>query len=118
MKSNAELAARHRKRIDMLQATRERLTEELKNVELDIIEEWDTLLKAQGQKTFKEWFETLLEPYRSNALANTATSLLDKPCESLTNALYTGFSWFASPEGFQYWNEVSFNDSPLLKKKD
>ncbi len=60
-------------------------------------------------KTRKEWFKTLEEPYRTQAINNTIQqneSLLEVEKESLSIALSMGFTYKSSPEGVDYWRDL------------
>jgi hypothetical protein len=68
------------------------------------------------QKTIKEWLETLPEPYRTQALENTkdlAPNRLTEYTSSLPDALFCAFAWGKSPEGNEYWTEVSIRASKV-----
>lgn len=60
-------------------------------------------------KTIKEWFEELEEPYRSQALFNHIKEHGGETdiVKNLEDALYSGFSWNDSPEGHNYWSELT-----------
>ena len=62
-------------------------------------------------KPILEWFEELLEPYRSQAIENTKKfyegkrlDLLEK--ESLISAIVSGFRWEKTIQGVKYWINV------------
>ena len=55
-------------------------------------------------KTIKEWFDTLPEPYKSQAIKNTTD--LDAQESSLSRALKFAFVWDYTPEDFYYWMDV------------
>lgn len=60
------------------------------------------------QKTIKEWFETLPEPIRSQALENAKWALF-MVCKDLETAIYEGFSWNRTPkdQGYDYWESIT-----------
>jgi hypothetical protein len=61
------------------------------------------------QKTIREWFEELPEPYRSQALINMNTGAENLITDSRAEALEMGFTWRDTVEGRGYWD--SFYDS-------
>lgn len=63
------------------------------------------------KKTIKQWFETLPEPYRTQALNNANIFLLDQEETNMEDAFYNGFFWAFSPEGYDYWEEFINNIS-------
>ena len=70
-------------------------------------------------KTIREWFNELPDPYRTQAINNADSILLDnksvgKNCVSLLDALEKAFIWENSPEDFQYW----VNLYKVLKSKN
>lgn len=56
-------------------------------------------------KTFLEYYNTLEEPYGTEAIDNAIEQGcdLELPCSSLKEALFTGFAWAAAPQGADYW---------------
>ena len=52
----------------------------------------------------KKWFLELPDGYRELALANLDSP--DAECDSLEDAIYLGFTWDESKEGFAFWCEV------------
>ena len=56
-------------------------------------------------KTIREWFETLPEPYRTQAIENSLTGNLNAPAENMFIALSCGFKYRRSPQGFDYWKD-------------
>lgn len=64
-------------------------------------------------KTIKEWFNTLEEPYKTQALKNTKADILSEKAEDLSDALLRAFIWIDSPEGHEYWDELE--DSLTVK---
>lgn len=57
-------------------------------------------------QTIKTLLETLKEPYKSKALANTSNEMLEEETINLSYALLDGFTWAESPEGSEYWSNV------------
>lgn len=55
-------------------------------------------------KTIKEWFETLPDPYKTQALENSI-QLTGKKVPSLVGAL-NSFIWSDTPQGREYWTQV------------
>jgi hypothetical protein len=58
-------------------------------------------------ETVKEWLNTLIEPYRSEAINNTNSETVECESNSLLDALSSAFLWGKSNEGFDYWNKVA-----------
>lgn len=69
-------------------------------------------------KTSIEWFKTLKEPYRSQAINNCYESRVDCKSDSLHRALFLSFSWIDSPEGFSYWKEVGDNTEAYIESEE
>lgn len=67
-------------------------------------------------KTFRELFEELDEPYRSQAIENAENNEIDID-EAMTynvrNALNAGFVWANTDQGHEYWSEL---DAKLICK--
>ena len=42
------------------------------------------------------------------ALKNTPELMRDEEYDTLADALFTSFSWKASPEGFLYWSNIHY----------
>lgn len=57
-------------------------------------------------KTINDWFETLPEPYKSEALKEMREEMSDFEVENLEDALEHGIYWLMSKKGFGYWNRV------------
>ena len=64
------------------------------------------------EKTIKEWFQDLEEPYRSQALNNCDPVFLKLKKPSASDALLGGFTWINQPEGHDYWSKLHYT---LLK---
>lgn len=54
-------------------------------------------------KTIKEWFETLEEPYRTEAINNTEGKKLNSKQFSLIGSLEIAFIWQESLQKQEYW---------------
>jgi hypothetical protein len=54
-------------------------------------------------KTTKEWFNELPEPYRTQAIENCKANDYES---SLSQAIFGGFLWVSTREGFEYWRDV------------
>lgn len=67
-----------------------------------------------AEKTTMEWLEQLPEPFKSKALHNASDSL-DVLQPSLSAAIYNGFDWKQSPEGFAYWSDCHLNCNKLTQ---
>lgn len=65
-------------------------------------------------KKICKWYKTLPKTQRYQALNNLSYRLSQVKSPNLVNALYAGFNWTTSNEGFDYW--VNFKDS--LNEKD
>lgn len=59
------------------------------------------------KKTIKEWLEELDEPYRTQALNNMDIEDSEVDAYSLCEAVGIAFYWYDSPEGHDYWDELS-----------
>jgi hypothetical protein len=60
-------------------------------------------------KTICQWYKELPEDIRKKAIKNTldqVPDLLDSKEKQLSSALFSGFQWALSPEGFKFWDEV------------
>ena len=55
-------------------------------------------------KTIEQYINLFKSPYREQALANIFSGKRNKEVNSCYNALYHAFSWTASKEGSDYWN--------------
>lgn len=58
-------------------------------------------------KTIKEWFETLPEPIRSQAIINTRVCDLINRENSLSEAIWNSFIWEKTFEGLDYWKDIA-----------
>lgn len=54
-------------------------------------------------KTIREWFNSMPEPYRTEALVNCSMEDLDKQKPTLKQALSGSFYWAKTPQGADYW---------------
>ena len=65
------------------------------------------------EKTIKEWYEELPEPYRTQAITNCETQspkgydILNSFSQCKSRAIAQGFFWQTSPEGEEYWSEIN-----------
>lgn len=59
-------------------------------------------------KTAKEWFETLPEPERTQALFNTEDIDIANECRTLSDAIETSFVWHQTREGYKYWRKLAY----------
>jgi hypothetical protein len=64
-------------------------------------------------KKRSEWFQLLVEPYKTQALNNMWN---DAPCYSLEHAVASMCAWENTPESHEYWH--NFHLSLHKKKKD
>jgi len=66
----------------------------------------------QEQKTIREWYEMLPEPYREQAIENaTERGHIYFNAKSLPDALEGGFGWSKTEslgQGLDYWSKVSY----------
>lgn len=69
-------------------------------------------------KTSIEWFKTLKEPYRSQAINNCNEDSVDFKSDSLHEALMSSFNWIDSPEGFFHWEEISDNTEAYIESEE
>lgn len=67
----------------------------------------------QDEKTIMEWLETLPEPFKSKALDN-ASDNLDAMQPTLSAAIYHGFDWKQSPEGFSFWSDCHLRCNQIV----
>lgn len=58
-------------------------------------------------KTIKEWLEELPEPHRSRALNNADKRDFNVEYNSMRKTILGSFVWSKSPEGLDYWREIS-----------
>lgn len=58
-------------------------------------------------KTIEEWFNTLIEPIRTQALINVGSGKSHK-ADSMVAAL-NYFIWSNTPQGNMYWDNVYYN---------
>lgn len=58
-------------------------------------------------KTIEEWFNTLIEPIRTQALQNVGDAKVVK-IKSMEYA-FNYFIWSSTPQGHTYWNNVYWN---------
>lgn len=58
-------------------------------------------------KTIKQWFNTLKEPYKTQAINNTDKAILECITEDINNALEKAFTWSRSSEGHYYWSKLN-----------
>jgi len=55
-------------------------------------------------KSIREWFEGVQDvELRTKLLARLHPAYADLQERSLFNAIYKGFNWERTPEGFDYW---------------
>lgn len=57
-------------------------------------------------KTIREWLEELPEPYRTQALENTAEERKQVIKKDLDSALWCAFDWIWAKEGCRYWSNL------------
>jgi len=61
-------------------------------------------------KTSKQWYESVIDDdLRGKLLTNLLDKNKDEPCETLDKALFSGFNWSPTSEGFSYWNGIAYN---------
>ncbi len=62
-------------------------------------------------KSIREWYEGVQDvELRTKLLARLDPAHADLQERSLFNALYMGFNWDGTPEGFDYWTGVVDNN--------
>lgn len=57
--------------------------------------------------TIKQWFSLLPPDIRERAIANTKKAMLRFLDSSFSEAIKGAFIWESSPEGHEYWQEIS-----------
>jgi len=58
-------------------------------------------------KTIKEWFESIEDPeLREKALKNLEPEKVNVKSSTLSSALWTGFEFSNTPEGYAFWDKV------------
>lgn len=57
-------------------------------------------------KTALEWFRTLPEPMRTEAVRNTRTYKLVNVYTKAHLAIMGSFNWDSTPEGDEYWDSI------------
>jgi hypothetical protein len=65
---------------------------------------------AQSMKTIEEWLDELPKSKRQAAINNILDQqpdALEFKVDSLGEAIASGFKWDATPEGVEYWNELT-----------
>lgn len=62
------------------------------------------------QYTVEQWFSLLPTDIRKKAIANTKKNILDLLNPSFLKAIRQSFVWRSSPEGHEYWREISEKD--------
>lgn len=70
-------------------------------------------------KTIREWLNELPELYRSRAIKNAENdpepSLEEEAAESIVGGAVAGaFVWRDTPEGHEFWDQVSRGETPEL----
>ena len=59
------------------------------------------------RKTIEQHFNDIPhDQVKARALANMWWEDADTPANSLQEAIWQGFNWSRSPEGYQYWKKV------------
>jgi hypothetical protein len=66
-------------------------------------------------KTTIEWFNTLQEPYRTQAIVNCKESKAKEKHSSIEEAIMKGLHWKNTLQGYAYWEEV-YNDAKSFIK--
>lgn len=65
---------------------------------------------GRPHRSIRKWLEQLPEPYRTQAIANTPVSTLDREphrsSRTLSGALFSAFVFHKTREGGDYWNEL------------
>lgn len=74
-----------------------------------LLEARDAAIEDVTQRSYREWFNGLPEPFCSQAIENLEKDdiQMNRPvATSLSNALIFAFSWNKTPEGAKYWIDV------------
>lgn len=72
------------------------------------------------EKTTLEWFNTLKEPYRQQAINNSLKQNrhpMDKKWESLVQAINKHIDWSSTPEKHDYWYSINRNTNDYIEKE-
>jgi len=69
--------------------------------------ESNTMFPKRKSKTIKQWAKKLPIPIRRKFLANLSKEKLSQRFDSLSDALWNGFTWCKTPEGHDYWYEIT-----------
>lgn len=68
-------------------------------------------------KTIREWLSELPEPYRSKAVLNTSKRILNSKSRTLGETLISAFSWEATTDGYEYWNDLWRRETSKDRKR-
>jgi len=63
-------------------------------------------MEKQFRKTIGDWLSDLLEPFKTQALANTSDFRKNEFEVNLPDALKGAFAWHHTTEGGKYWSEL------------
>ncbi len=58
------------------------------------------------KKTILEWFNTLPQPIKNEAMYNLKWVKAYNEVYSLADAIFFGFEWELTREGHKYWSEL------------
>lgn len=61
-------------------------------------------MKTKTVKEYLEWIPD--QEIREKALRNMWSDRQNDYCNSLEHAIFVGFLWFKSPEGYDYWKKI------------
>lgn len=65
-------------------------------------------MSAKTFLTLRGHLKKLPEPFRSQAIANTDKGALrHKAARTLADAVYCAFAWDITPEGYDYWHDLT-----------
>lgn len=67
-------------------------------------------------KTRAEWFDTLPEPYRTQCYDNCTNLDFSYIFKSFEDALSSSFVYSKSPQGADYWINLKYNYSDIIKQ--
>lgn len=58
------------------------------------------------EQTIQDWFNLLLEPFKSQALGNLKEEGRTKIVDSMSDAINRGFTWEETSQGHAYWSNI------------
>ena len=98
-----------------IKTTAEKVKKETKQLP---IKKKQAVRQAITEKTAKEWFKQLKEPYRTQATRNINLTQTSSTFPTLSFAIMGALNWSDSKQGFDYWNNIHLNLSKYTKKQN